>query len=95
MSTSSRKCYCRLTHPVLFSRKQWIVNVVYAIVGPAFAAWLKALVEERNAGIAAKRDMLVNMDPVIAQKLNASNHVSISKGKSAHLLKGRKQATPR
>ena len=70
----------------MFYRKQWIVNVVYAIVGPAFAAWLKSMVEERNAAIAAKRDMLVNMDPLIAQKLSESNHVSISKGKSAHLL---------
>ena len=30
---------------------------------------------------------MVNMDPIIAQKLAESNHVSISKGKSAHLLK--------
>ena len=28
----------------------------------------------------------MNMDPLIAQKLAESNHISISKGKSVHLL---------
>ena len=63
-----------------------MINVTYAVVGKPFAVWLKQMVVERNAAIAAKRDMMVNMDPIIAQKLNESNHVSISKGKSAHLL---------
>ena len=67
--------------------RQWIVNVCYAVVGQPFADWLKQHVKERNHGIAVKRDMMANMDPKIAQKLQESNHVSISKGKSVHLLK--------
>ena len=57
------------------------------MVGKPFADWLKKQVSDRNHAIAVKKDMLANMDPVIAQKLQESNHVSISKGKSAHLLK--------
>ena len=89
--------------------RQFIINVTFAVVGKPFSDWIKAQVEERNRSIAAKRDLLVNMDPRIAQKLAESNHVSIAKGKSAHLLvstithpltklchiESRKQATPR
>ena len=63
------------------------MNVCYAVVGKPFADWLKQQVTERNHAIAVKKDMLANIDPVIAAKLAESNHVSISKGKSAHLLK--------
>ena len=63
------------------------MNVCYAVVGKPFAEWLKKQVSDRNEAIAAKRDLMANMDPKIAQKLQESNHVSISKGKSAHLLK--------
>ena len=59
----------------------------YAVVGKPFADWLKKQVSDRNHAIALKKDMLANMDSVIAQKLQESNHVSISKGKSVHLLK--------
>ena len=63
------------------------MNVAYAVVGKPFAEWLKKQVSDRNDAIAAKRDLMANMDPKIAQKLQESNHVSISKGKSVHLLK--------
>ena len=63
------------------------MNVCYAVVGKPFAEWLKKQVSDRNEAIAAKRDLMANMDPKIAQKLQESNHVSISKGKSTHLLK--------
>ena len=63
------------------------MNVCYAVVGKQFAEWLKKQVSDRNHAIAVKRDMFANLDPTIAAKLQESNHVSTSKGKSVHLLK--------
>ena len=63
-----------------------MVNLIYANLGQAFANWMQQKINERNAEIASKRDMLINVDPVIANAFQGTTHISTSKGKGAHLL---------
>jgi hypothetical protein len=75
--------------------KQWLVNIIYANLGAAFKDFIKAKVEARNQKIAEDRKMMIDVDPDIAQAFDNTNHVSISKGKGAHLLKqGSKVSVP-
>ena len=41
--------------------KQWIVNVVAAVVGKPFRDWVDAQVEERNALMADKKDVMISL----------------------------------
>ena len=56
--------------------KQWIVNVCAAVVGQPFKEWVSQQVEDRNAEMAEKRDLMISMDPVMAQKFANSTHIS-------------------
>ena len=67
--------------------KQFIVNVCAAVLGNEFRNWVHHQVQERNAVMCAKKEMMISMDPEMAAKFRASTHVSLSKGISANLLK--------
>ena len=56
--------------------KQWIVDVCAAVIGPPFKEWVAEQVEERNAAMAEKKEIMITMDPAMAAKFNASTHVS-------------------
>ena len=56
--------------------KQWIVNVCAAVLGDQFKDWVQEQVEDRNAEMAEKRDMMISMDPVMATKFANSTHIS-------------------
>ena len=56
--------------------KQWIVNVCAVVLGNSFKGWVAHQVEERNAEMCGKKEMLISMDPAMAAKFNASTHVS-------------------
>ena len=56
--------------------KQWIVNIVAAVAGQQFKNWVTHQVEERNAEMAEKRELMISMDPEMAQKFASSTHVS-------------------
>jgi len=56
--------------------KQWIVNVCTVVLGDVFRNWVSQQVEERNAQMAEKRELMIAMDPALAQKFAASTHVS-------------------
>ena len=63
------------------------MNVCAYVLGDLFKGWVKHQVEERNAEMCAKKEMMISMDPEMAAKFRASTHVSLSKGISANLLK--------
>ena len=67
--------------------KSWLVNIIYACCGDAFSEFIKSQVVARNQKIAVKKDMLINVDPSIANAFNTTNHISTAKGKGAMLLK--------
>ena len=56
--------------------KQWVVNVCAAVIGEAFKDWVCDQVEERNALMAEKKEVMIAMDPQMAAKFSASTHVS-------------------
>ena len=56
--------------------KQWIMNVCSAVIGKDFKDWVAAQIEERNAIMAEKKEIMISMDPVMAAKFEASTHFS-------------------
>jgi hypothetical protein len=56
--------------------KQWILNVIYAILGDAFADYIHLRCQERNQKIINDRQMSIHVDPEIAAAFDACNHVS-------------------
>ena len=56
--------------------KSWIVNVCAAVLGNVFKDWVGEQVEERNALMADKKEIMIAMDAGMAQKFAASTHVS-------------------
>ena len=56
--------------------KQWIVNVCAAVIGQPFKDWVKEQVEERNALMKEKKEMMIDIDPEMKAKFQASTHVS-------------------
>ena len=43
--------------------KQWIVNICAAVIGSDFKEWVAAQIEERNAIMAEKKEIMISMDP--------------------------------
>ena len=56
--------------------KQWIMNVCAAVIGSDFKDWVADQIEERNALMAEKKEIMISMDPVMAAKFAASTHCS-------------------
>ena len=52
------------------------MNVYSAVIGKDFKDWVSAQIEERNAIMAEKKEIMISMDPVMAAKFEASTHVS-------------------
>ena len=67
--------------------RSYIGNVIYTIVGEPFRDWVQEKVNERHQKIKESKDMLVELDPEIAQIFQQSTSVSVSKGNSAMLMK--------
>ena len=67
--------------------KQWIVNVAYSILGSTFSAWVKEQIDERNARVAEKGDLMIEMDPEVHAAFMDSTAISLHKGASANMLK--------
>ena len=56
--------------------KQWLVNVFTAVLGQNFKNWVQQQMEERNALMCEKNEMMIALDPEMAAKFEASTHVS-------------------
>ena len=61
--------------------------MIFARIGHPFADYIDLKCHERNHEMATKNNMLIKVDPDIAQSFEDTNHVSTSKGTGAHLLK--------
>ena len=64
-----------------------IINVLYTVVGNSFSAWVSTMIAERNEELARKQNLLIDMDPEIADAFTRSANISTSNGSAAHLLK--------
>ena len=56
--------------------KQWLVNVIAAVLGEQFKDWVNLQVQERNALMCEKKEVMIAMDPDMAARFEASTHVS-------------------
>ena len=56
--------------------KQFLVNVAYSILDDLFADWVKEQIEERNAKVAEKGNLMIELDSEIHQAFLESSAVS-------------------
>ena len=56
--------------------RQWIINVVYSVIGEQFRQWVSTSIKKRNDELADKRDLLIELDPEIAKAFRSSVNIS-------------------
>ena len=56
--------------------KQWISNVCSTLLQGLFSGWVRNQIEERNAGVTKKKNLMISMDPEVAAAFRASTKVS-------------------
>lgn len=56
--------------------RQWIVNVIYTIVGDDFRQWVSEHIKHRNDHLAEKNDLMIELDPEIAAAFGNSLNIS-------------------
>lgn len=61
---------------VLKLPRSYIGNVIYTLVGQPFTDWVDGRVTARNEKLADERDMMIEMDPAIAEIFCKSTSVS-------------------
>ena len=57
--------------------KQYLANVVYTVCGDRFHNWVSKKIEERNVRVQNDKDLMINVDPIIAAAFNNSTAVSL------------------
>jgi hypothetical protein len=56
--------------------RQWLANVIYTRYGQNFKDWVNHHIKVRHEKFATKRNLLIDMDPEIADALGKSTMVS-------------------
>ena len=56
--------------------KQWLANVCASVIGEEFSQWVKTRVNARHEKVADKKDIMIKMDPQMAEIFKASTAVS-------------------
>ncbi len=57
--------------------KQYLINVIYTIVGQQFADWVTERIEERNQKVAVDGNLMIEVDAEVARAYNNSTAVSL------------------
>ena len=71
--------YSYLPEPLLElpkTPKQWIANVCATILQEKFSKWVKDQVEARHDKVSIKKDIMIQMDPEMAEIFRQSTAVS-------------------
>ena len=55
--------------------KQWIVNVCAAVIGEPFKQWVHEQIEERNALMSEKKEVMIAMDLIWGTASEPPAHV--------------------
>ena len=64
---------------ILKFNRQYLVNVVYTILGEPFAAWTRERIEARNEKVTTEKELAIDMDNEIAEVFRSvSNTASFS-----------------
>ena len=56
--------------------KQWLGNVCATVLKEEFSNWVKYKIEDRNGKVAIKKDIMIQMDPQMAEIFRQSTAVS-------------------
>ena len=56
--------------------KQFIINLLYTLVGDDFEIWIRSKINERNEKLQESKDLMISVDPQVAKIFFASNFVS-------------------
>jgi hypothetical protein len=56
--------------------RQFLINLLFTLLGSEFSDWVNAIVEARNLKVATDRKMLLELDPDIAQAFHNSTAVN-------------------
>jgi hypothetical protein len=56
--------------------RQWVINLVNSLVGQPFSSWVGQQIEQRNSVLAAKNDLMIDLDPEIAKAFHTSTSIS-------------------
>ena len=67
--------------------RQYVINVIYTLVGQKFRDWVDVRVNERHEEIADKQQLYIEMDPEIAEIYNNCKAISTQQGSSHNLMK--------
>ena len=65
--------------------RQWIINVIYSIVGDDLREWVSKQVKSRNEKLAEKQELMIELDPEIAAAFGSSVNIS-SKHLSTYII---------
>ena len=68
--------YLPVAKEIIKLPKQFLVNVIYTVVGDAFADWVKQRVVARNLKIVEVQKLGIEMDPDVAAAFSNSTAVS-------------------
>ena len=67
--------------------RQYLINVIYTLMGLPFRMWVGSRVDERHKKVADERNMNIQMDPEIAAIFRSSTAVSTNNGRSFNMMR--------
>lgn len=76
---NDKECLSYLPCPkeILKLPKQYLVNLIYSIIGEDFARWVQQRIEDRNVKVTVQKDLMINLDDDLAAAFFNSSSVSL------------------
>ena len=56
--------------------RAWVCNLIYSLKGDEFREWVSGLIRGRNEHLALKNDLMIELDPQIAEAFKISQNIS-------------------
>ena len=56
--------------------RQYVANIICTIVGDPFEAWVQERIEARNAKVAEEQELMIELDPQVAEAFRNSTAIS-------------------
>ncbi len=67
--------------------RQYIINVLYTVLGERFSNWVEELVTARHQGVIEEGEQYIELDAEVAEAFRNSRAVSTNQGNSYNLMK--------
>ena len=56
--------------------RQWLINLIYTVVGQIFSDWVNQRIEARNLRLLEESNMAISLDPEIAKCFEQATNIS-------------------